>query len=129
MKRILSVLLTLALALALALPLALPAFADGEPNPAMPVITVQPNPKDIRVKFGESFTLSAEAVIPNGDEVRYEWFGVGKNASVVSGVSTENTFSLGRQGAHLLGACFRVHMTFTLWRTITPRSRSISITT
>ena len=68
-------LLALLLSLVLAFSLALPAFAEDdlpeEPNPAMPIITVQP--VGLRVKADTEFTLSVEAYIPNGDEVGYEW--------------------------------------------------------
>jgi hypothetical protein len=64
-KRMLAALLTLALSIALALP----ALAEDEPNPAMPVITVQPNGG--RVKSGS--TISVQAHIPNGDEIGYVW--------------------------------------------------------
>jgi len=62
-KRLLALLLTLALALCLSMPV----FAEEEPNPAMPVITVQP--QSIRVKAGQKFTLSVQAHIPNGEGV------------------------------------------------------------
>jgi hypothetical protein len=65
----------LLLALALALTFALPALAEGEseePNPAMPVITVQP--QTVRVKANRDFTLSVKAHIPNGDEIGYWWW-------------------------------------------------------
>ena len=69
-------LLALALTLALTLTLALPAFAETdpseEPDPAMPVITVQP--EGVRVKFGRFVTLSVQANIPNGDEIGYQWY-------------------------------------------------------
>jgi len=67
--------LALLLTLALALTLALPAFAEDdppeEPNPAMPVITRQPEGGIIR--FGSSVPISVEAHIPNGDEIGYLW--------------------------------------------------------
>lgn len=69
-------LLALLLSLVLAFSLALPAFAEDdlpeEPNPAMPVITVQPQ-GDIRVRAGQKFTLKVEAYIPNGDDIGYAW--------------------------------------------------------
>ena len=67
MKRILSILLVLALAFTLALP----AFAE-DPDPAMPVITVQP--EGVRVHPNRTFVLSVEAYIPNGDPIRYLWY-------------------------------------------------------
>jgi len=71
-KRLLAMLLTLVLALTLALP----AFAEDdppeEPNPAMPVITVQPVGGSMAI--GELITLRVEAYIPNGDEVGYRWY-------------------------------------------------------
>ena len=60
------------LALALALTLALPVFAENEPNPVMPVITVQPVGQTI--KHGDSFTLSVEVSVPAGVKVvSYFW--------------------------------------------------------
>ena len=94
MKKILALLLTLALCLTLALP----AFAleEGEPDPAMPVITAQPEdiPLPLRellktngltlliaivkqeedVKLDFAFELSIAATIPNGDPVGYQWY-------------------------------------------------------
>jgi len=46
--------------------------APRDDNPAMPVITKQP--QSITVKCCEEFTLSVEAYIPNGDEVGYRWY-------------------------------------------------------
>ena len=68
-------LLALFLVFVLAFSLALPAFAEGEPeepNPAMPVITVQP--QGGRIRLGQKFTLSVQAHIPNGDEIEYIWY-------------------------------------------------------
>lgn len=69
-------LFALLLALALALGLALPTFAGGEPDPAMPVITKQPEDVKLNVNlFGDAeFTLRIEAYIPNGDPVGYQWW-------------------------------------------------------
>ena len=67
-KRLLALLLTLVLALGLALP----TFAST--NPAMPVITKQP--QSVTVLNGETYTFSIEAEIPNGDPLRYEWYAV-----------------------------------------------------
>ena len=67
-RRVFSVLL----ALILALGLAVPALAEGEPDPAMPVITAQP--QSVTVKSNEIFTLTIAAEIPNGDEVGYQWY-------------------------------------------------------
>jgi len=75
-KRILGILL----ALALALPLALPTFAENEPNPAMPVITVQP--EGGRIRAGQSIKFSVEAHIPNGDEIGFCWYGSPRNPLV-----------------------------------------------
>ncbi|MCL2494460.1 MAG: hypothetical protein FWE98_02235 [Oscillospiraceae bacterium] len=74
-KRLLALLLTLALALTLALP----AFAETdppeEPNPAMPVITVQPEGPTDRLRASyEGFMLRVEATIPNGDPISYRWY-------------------------------------------------------
>jgi len=74
MKQYLRTLLTCALILAMTLSFALPAFAeDNEPNPAVPVITVQPqgsSQKDSRA----TFSLSVGAHIPNGDAIGYAWY-------------------------------------------------------
>jgi len=66
-KRLLAILL----ALALAFTLALPAFAE-DPDPAMPVITVQPQSVHVAY-FNKGFTLFVEAYIPNGDAIGYRW--------------------------------------------------------
>ena len=76
MKRLFAVLLVLTLALTLALP----AFAESEPNPAMPVITVQP--EGGRVRTSQSITLSVEAHIPNGDEIGFRWYDSQRNRLV-----------------------------------------------
>ena len=68
MKRLFATILTIALAFTLALPV----FAENDPNPAMPVITVQP--EGGRVRTGQSITLSVEAYIPNGDEIGFRWY-------------------------------------------------------
>jgi len=52
-------------------------------NPAMPIITKQP--ESITVKCCEEFTLSVEAYIPNGDEVRYQWYEDGSQISDATG--------------------------------------------
>ena len=58
--------------LAFALMFGFPVAARGEEaDPAMPVITKQP--ENIGVLPGEEFTLSVEAYIPNGDAVGYQW--------------------------------------------------------
>ena len=71
-KRLLAVLLIFLLAF----PVALAAFAEDEPaeepNPAMPVITVQP--VGGTVKKGEKFTLSVQAHCPNGDKINWLYF-------------------------------------------------------
>jgi len=85
MKKLLALLLTLALAFTLALP----AFAE-DPDPAMPVITRQP--KGLRVRNGESFTLSVEATIPNGDEIGYQWYIV--SSSLGRDIAKEDTAEL-----------------------------------
>ena len=70
-KRLLALLLTLLLAFTLALP----AFAEDdppeEPDPAMPVITRQPQAGKWR--FLEGVNISLEAQIPNGDPIGYIW--------------------------------------------------------
>ena len=55
----------------LAFTLALPAFAE-DPDPAMPVITKQP--QGGRIKPNKTLTLSVQASIPNGDEIGYQWW-------------------------------------------------------
>jgi len=74
-KRLLAALLTFALAFSVALP----AFAEDdpseEPNPAMPVITAQP--QSHRFRFDDrprELNLSVEAHIPGGDEIGYQWY-------------------------------------------------------
>jgi len=68
-------LIALLLGIVLTFSLALPAFAEGdppeEPDPAMPVITVQP--KNVNVSYREKFTLSVRAYISNGDRIGYLW--------------------------------------------------------
>ena len=72
-KRLLALMLTLVLAFSLALPaLAEDADPPEEPNPAMPVITVQPVGGRAR-QYGIT-TLSVQAYIPNGDEIGYQWY-------------------------------------------------------
>ena len=66
-KRLFAVVLTMALALSLALPT---MAVDEEPNPAIPVITVQPKGGRVRA----SGRLTVQAYIPNGDEIGYAWF-------------------------------------------------------
>ena len=58
------------LVIALALGLALPALAIDDP--AMPVITAQP--QDVSIKSNRRIVLSVEAHIPNGDEIGYQWY-------------------------------------------------------
>lgn len=74
-KRLLAALLSLALAFSPALP----AFAQDEepegPDPAMPVITVQP--QSYRFRFDDrprELQLSVEAHIPGGGEIGYQWY-------------------------------------------------------
>jgi len=75
-KRLLSVLLVLVLALTLAMP----AFAENgeppeEPNPAMPVITVQPQGGSFVVgSLLTFFELRVQAHAPNGDPVYFHWY-------------------------------------------------------
>ena len=69
-------LLALLLSLVLALGLAVPAFAAGEADEAMPVITKQPEDVVVAAKFfyvPAEYTLSVEAYCPNGDPVGYQW--------------------------------------------------------
>ena len=97
-KKLLALLLTLALALTLALP----AFAEDEPpeepNPAMPVITVQP--QSVRVRVNETFTLSVEAYIPNGDEIGYRWSGYGLGYTPKDTKELTYTFGSWYQGTY-----------------------------
>ena len=78
-KRLLALLLTLSLAFTLALP----AFAE-DPDPAMPVITVQP--QSGQISLGGTYKHSVEASIPNGDEVGYRWY---RNGEVIAHTSSE----------------------------------------
>jgi len=64
-------LLALLLALIMAFSLALPVLADDAPNPAMPVITKQPQSVDASSK---QFVLTIEAEILNGDPIGYQWY-------------------------------------------------------
>jgi len=85
-------LIALLMSLVLAFTLALPAFAETEApevNPAMPVITVQP--ESVTILNGSSYTLSVQAEIPNGDPLRYEWYELGTDRIV----SDEASFSAG----------------------------------
>jgi len=71
-KRTLAVILTLIFVFSLTLPAVIAEEPPDEPNPAMPVITVQP--KGASVVSGDTLTLSVEAYIPNGDEIGYTWW-------------------------------------------------------
>lgn len=91
--------LALILALALAFALALPAFAEGEPEPGINwdefVITKQP--KNLKIKAGERFTLSVEVTAPDGVEVTYQWYNartIDENPALIEG-ATASTLSLG----------------------------------
>jgi len=93
-KKLLALLLTIALALSLALP----AFAEEEPNPAMPVITVQPQGGSQKA-FRASFTVSVQAHIPNDDNIGYEWYRNGvltrqTGASMNDGLSSPGTLEI-----------------------------------
>ena len=68
--------LTLLLALAMGLAPAMPAFAAAEPNPAMPVITMDMLIDMAPVKYGKQYRLdlTIQAVIPNGDPIGYQWY-------------------------------------------------------
>jgi len=83
------------LILILALGLGPSALAE-EPNPAMPVITVQP--VGGQVKTGETFTLSVEAHIPNGDEIGYRWYlnnrDYGSRAEYIVDANREGTIKI-----------------------------------
>ena len=76
MKKLLSPILALVLTLALALSLALPAMAEGEPEPEVnwDDFTIITQPKDLTIKYGESFTLSVEVNVPDGVAVIYTWW-------------------------------------------------------
>jgi len=79
-KRLLSALLILAIALALAMP----AFAEGEPNPAMPEITAQP--VSCKVNLGSGWwSLEVVAEIPNGDPIGYQWYQVSPQGDIPVG--------------------------------------------
>ena len=71
-KRILALFLSVILALGLG-----PAvFAEGEnePDPAMPVITKQPESLTVSFPFDSDIRITIEAEIPNGDPISYLWF-------------------------------------------------------
>jgi len=94
-------LLALLLSFVLAFGLALPAFAqesliensEATENPAMPVITVQP--QGGRVRLGEPYTLSVEAYIPNGDEFGLRWYNSADDFIGNIPVITTTPYSLG----------------------------------
>jgi len=121
------------LALAMALTLCLPAMADDEippeePNPAMPVITMML--QGARVKYGQPLTLTAEAYVPNGDAVRYEWYGPmsrrGSGASLT--IDKVNQYDAGNYLLYVYNAsdksCYvkaelvRVDVQMTVWGVI-----------
>jgi len=100
MKRFFSTLLACALTLALALSFIPHAFAQDEPGPAMPVITVQPQGSSQKVARA-TFTLSVEAHIPSGDAIGYEWYRDGvpapinaTGASMSLGLTTPRTANI-----------------------------------
>ena len=98
------------LVFALALTLALSAFAEdeetGEPASAIPVITVQP--QRTHVKQGESFTLSAGVHVPNGDNVRWTWYG--PNGSITHGEGGNPSVTINNVGRNHSGEYyFMVH--------------------
>ena len=83
-KRLLALFLAL---FTLAFSLALPASAQesitqhsqATQNPAMPVITVQP--QNVRVSLGQVIFLTVEAHIPNGDPIGFRWFRIFGNTA------------------------------------------------
>ena len=70
MKKLLAALLVLVLALSLALP-AMAAVNWNE-------FRITKEPRDITIKYGDSFTLSVEVRVPEGVEAEYEWYSDGK---------------------------------------------------
>jgi len=88
-----------ALLLALLLAFGIVPFCTAEAdNPAMPIITKQP--ESLTVKCCEEFTLSVEAYIPNGDELQFRW--------------RRNESSYHRQGIFLSGGEFSYNATITI---------------
>jgi len=71
-NRLIALLLTLVLAFGVTLPALAEGKSEAEADPAMPVITVQPQGVTVRGK--KSATLSVQAHIPNGDEIGYRWY-------------------------------------------------------
>ena len=61
-----------ALLLALAM-----AFCLGVPAMAAPDFSINVQPQDITINYGESFTLSVEAEVPAGQSAAYQWWRVG----------------------------------------------------
>jgi len=85
-KRLIALLLGVALVFGLAMPAlaegAMTEHSEAAANPAMPVITVQP--RGLRTKDNEAFTLRVEATIPNGDEIGYQWCQIREQDGVAS---------------------------------------------
>jgi len=92
-KRILALLLAFMLALGLGASVIAEDEPPGEPNPAMPVITAQP--QSITIQNNSEFSISVQAEIPNGDPMRYEWFSVesgmtvSDETSITGGISVQ----------------------------------------
>ena len=87
-------LLALLLIFALAFTLALPVFAEDEPDPAMPVITVQPQGE--RVLKEDLFLVKKKAHIPNGDEIGYQWY---RNNTLLDGATGDSIIGNARETA------------------------------
>ncbi|MCL2195764.1 MAG: hypothetical protein FWB76_07430 [Oscillospiraceae bacterium] len=68
-KKLLAILLAMLVLGSIA---AVPAAANDVPA-GTPVITQQPSPLEFTIVAGETFTLSVQAYIPNGDPVAFQW--------------------------------------------------------
>lgn len=78
-------LFALLIGLVLAFSLALPAFAeDDEPDPAMPVITLQPR-ETITLKLDDGdLHIYVEANISNRDPIGYQWYVIPKEGGAAT---------------------------------------------
>jgi len=73
------------LALVLTLGLALPAMAAVNWDAFM----FTQRPKDITIKYGDSFTLSAEVRVPEGAEVEYQWYYFSGRSVLIENATTK----------------------------------------
>ena len=84
-------LFALLLALVFATGLALPAFAEEEPDPAMPVIIRQPVGGYARV--GDSVTFAIEAELPNAGRIGYQWYDAATGMPIADAISGSVSFT------------------------------------